>query len=72
MSKIKKYRVTETICVCYEVDATSGIEARQKYSDYVGFKPEGQKRLQRLIDEAICNSNGDTEAIEIDENGNSI
>lgn len=72
MSKIKKYRVIETICVCYEVDAKSASEARQKYSDYVGDNEKGHKRFTELVDEALCNSNGDTEAFEIDENGNSI
>ena len=67
--KLKKYRVVESIFVAYEVEAENGVEARQKYSDYVGDNEQGHKRFMELVDEALCNSNGDTEAFEIDENG---
>lgn len=70
--KLKKYRVVESIFVAYEVEAESGIEARQKYSDYVGDNEQGHKRFMELVDEAICNSSGDIEVFEIDEEGNAI
>lgn len=69
MSKIKKYRVVETLFVCYEVDAENARDAQDAYADYVGDNEEGHKRFMELVDEALCNSNGDTEAFEIDENG---
>lgn len=72
MSKIKKYRVVETLFVSYEVEAENARDAQDAYADYVGDKKKGHKRFLELIDEAIGNSNGDIEAFEIDENGNSI
>ena len=70
--KLKKYRVIETIHVCYEVEAENSAQAKQAYSDYVGDDKKGYERFKELIDDAICGSSGDLEAQEIDENGDAI